>query len=59
MKSFKDMTYEELLQWRELYEIRKDNCKEKSSEWIKADLGIKAIDSELDRRSNNDTKTII
>ena len=58
MKSFKDMTELELLQWRELYEIRKDNCEEGSSEWIKADLGIKAINKELDRR-NNDTKTII
>lgn len=47
MKSFKDMTYLELVEERDITQTRLDNSKEYSQEWYRAKLKLHAINTEI------------
>lgn len=52
MKSFKDMTYLELVEEREVAEEIKQNSIKDSDNYVRACLKIDAINSEIDRRKH-------
>ena len=59
MKSFKEMEYLELVEEKDISEIRLDNSKKGSQEWYKARLRLKAISTEIEKRKIDDNRSSI